>query len=45
MPGESYSVFEQGSVSFTMVIIVVTVRIAIATHFHHWGYQVRQGLS
>lgn len=45
LSGDSYSVFELGSVCFTMVVIVTNIRIAIATHSHHSGYQVILALS
>jgi hypothetical protein len=43
--GDSYSVFELGSVCFTVVVVISNIRIAVATHFHHWFYQLAVAAS
>jgi hypothetical protein len=38
--GDALTVFELGSVCYTLVILVVNVRISMAMHFHHWFFQL-----
>ena len=43
--GVSPSVFELGVVTFNAITIVVSVRVAVETHWHHWIFQVLLFLS
>ena len=43
--GDGYTVFEFGVIVFTLIVIVVNVRVAMMTHFHHWFFQVRHCCS
>lgn len=44
-PGDALTVFELGSVCFTLVVLVVNIRISMAMHFHHWFFQLAVGGS
>ena len=41
--GDAYTVFELGTICFTVIVVVVNVRLAMLTHFHHWFFQVGLG--
>jgi Phospholipid-translocating P-type ATPase C-terminal len=38
--GDSYTVFELGTVCFSAIVVVINLRVAMAMHFHHWFFQL-----
>ena len=43
--GVTPSIFELGVVSFNAITLVVTIRVALETHWHHWIFQILLTLS